>query len=87
MTDPYQTELTSKLEQRFPDDQEVVVAVVEQVQEARQYEYTDHLGLHDIDNVVSGIENWAQYQGLLAGWNRWIGVGVPDTDTTHLTVE
>ncbi|QDX41155.1 hypothetical protein [Salarchaeum sp. JOR-1] len=86
MSEDFETELAAKLESRFSNDQDVISDVIEQVQEARRHEYTDHLDLHNADSVVSGIENWSQDQGLAAGWNRWIGVGVPDTDTTHLTV-
>ena len=86
MTEDFETELYAKLENRFPNDQEMIGDVVERVQEAQKYEYTDHLNLHDPNSVTSGIEDWSQGQGLTAGWNRWIGVGVPDTDTTHLTV-
>lgn len=86
MSEDFETELAAKLENRFPNDQDAIADVVERVQEARTYEYTDHLDLDDVDSVVTGIENWSQDQGLTAGWNRWIGVGVPDTDTTHLGV-
>ena len=86
MDEEFEAELTKELEKRFSNDQERIAEVVELVQEARKYEYTDHLNLHDVDSVITGIENWSQNQGLIAGWNRWIGIGVPDTDTTHLTV-
>lgn len=86
MANNFETELVAELEKQFPNDKNRIDDVVEQVQNARKYEYTDHLNLNDVDSVINGIENWSQDQGLVAGWNRWIGIGVPDTDTTHLTV-
>jgi len=86
MSEEFESKLIAELERRFPDDQDRIEEVVQQVQEGRNYEYTEHLNLHEVDSVITGIENWSQDQGLVAGWNRWIGVGVPDTDTTHLTL-
>lgn len=86
MGDDFETELAAELQKRFPDERDRIDDVIGRVQEARTYEYTDHLNLDDVDSVVTGIENWSQDQGLIAGWNRWIGVGVPDSDTTQLTI-
>lgn len=86
MANGFEEKLAAQLEEKFPDDQARIAEVAQRVQKAREYDYTDHLGLDDVDSVASGIETWSQGQGMSAGWNRWIGVGVPDTDTTHLTV-
>jgi len=86
MSEKFEAKLAAELENRFPQEQDVIPEVIEQVQEAHSYEYTDHLDLDRVDTVVSGIEKWSQDQGVAAGWNRWIGVGVPDTETTHLKV-
>ncbi|MFC6988675.1 hypothetical protein ACFQJD_08005 [Haloplanus sp. GCM10025708] len=86
MSDSFEADLTASLEDRFPEGNDEVSDVVERVKEAQEYEYTSHLDLHDIESVITGIENWSQDQGITAGWNRWITVGVPDTDTSHLKV-
>jgi len=86
MGNEFAAALTDALENRFSTDSNEIAEVVERVEAGQEYEYTSHLELDSVESVVEGIENWSQGQGVTAGWNRWIGVGVPDTDTSHLTV-
>lgn len=61
--------------------------IVEQVQETQRYGYTNHLDLHDTNDITSGIEKPVARSGPDCRINRWIGVDLPDTDTTDLTVQ
>jgi hypothetical protein len=82
----FEEQLTEKLESRFPEDKSDIPKVVERVKEAQDHQYTDHLDLDEVESVITGIENWSQDQGLTAGWNRWITVGVPDHETGQFKI-
>lgn len=75
------------LAERFDASSEDIESVAANIEKARQIDELSDLHWDDPEGVAEGIKNFAQGQGLQAGWNRWIQIQEIDgSRTAHLKI-